>query len=65
MKNPLQAHSANIKYEANLNPLLRKELAKIKVSVIKKVSKAHLQLESPLAHSLLLAAESASIKKLP
>ena len=45
MKNPLQAHSANIKYDTNLNPLLRKELAKIKLRIIKKVTKAHLQLE--------------------
>jgi hypothetical protein len=45
LKNPLQAHSANITYDTNQNTLLRKEFAKIKLRVIKKVSKAHLQLE--------------------
>ncbi|MBA4322839.1 MAG: hypothetical protein C0408_08495 [Odoribacter sp.] len=45
MKNPLQAHSAKHKFNINMSTLLRKELAKIKLRDIKKVSKAHLQLE--------------------
>jgi hypothetical protein len=45
MKNLLQAHSANNKFKTNLTPLLRKELAKIKLRNIKIVSTAHLQLE--------------------
>ena len=45
MKNLLQAHSANSTFNKNMNPPLRKELAKIKLREIKKVSKAHLQLE--------------------
>jgi hypothetical protein len=43
MKSPLQAHSANSKTNKNHNSNLRKELAKIKLINIKKVSKAHLQ----------------------
>jgi len=45
MKNPLQAHSANNKYNINLNPLLHKELAKIKSEISTSFSSAHLQLE--------------------
>jgi hypothetical protein len=45
------------------NSFRREELAKIKLSGIKKVLTAHLQLESPLLQFPLLADVSASIKK--
>jgi hypothetical protein len=45
MKNPLQAHPADLTLTIKGNSFRREELAKIKLRHINKVSKAHLQLE--------------------
>jgi hypothetical protein len=45
LKNPLQAHPADLTLTIKGNSFRREELAKIKLINIKKVSKPHLQLE--------------------
>jgi len=45
LKNPLQAHPADLTLPIKGNSLRQEELAKIKLRVSKIVSKAHLQLE--------------------